>query len=349
MSAVHVTVATAIERGLEYLERVQMATGQFPMEVSVRRGSGPHGDQISVSPERSPFCTALIVTSLAQLEDTRRQLLTERAVAFLEREMERGSLWRYWCKGTPMHAQVPPDADDTACVSLALREAGRPVPENADLLIANRNRGGLFYTWFALRTGASSNPRWWWTVGGDVTWGRLVTFWRAGANRHDVDAVVNANVVRRLGERPETSAAVDWLLDIAEKSLEEKADKWYRSAAAFYYAVSKCHAQGMTRFGALSSRLAEVVSNQTHSDGSIGIDALQTAMFLSATSNFGMTLGPYRKSVEFLVGAQEDDGGWGSLPIYCDGRAAPLITFASRAATTGFAIEALSAWERRAS
>ncbi len=344
MTPVDLGSANAIDRGIAYLERVQLPSGQFPMEVTVRPFPGTPGARASVKPEQSPFCTALIIGSLLRLAHPRVRPLAERGLKFLEGEEQRGGLWRYWCKGSHLYDQVPPDADDTSCVSALLREAGRPVPDNDGLLIANRNEDGLFYTWFALRRKPTPTPRWLWIVGGDISWGRLVTFWRAGAARWDVDAVVNANVVHYLGERIETTSAIEWLLEIAHDGSEEASDKWYRSAAAFYYAVSRCYAKGMTRFGEVRPRLTEVMSTLTSDDGTIGGDVLQTAMFLCAVSNFGITPTAYRQSVELILGLQDKNGGWDPCPIYCDGRATPLITFASSAATTGFCLEALAGW-----
>ena len=309
------------------------------MDYSVHGGA--RGSAVS-QPELSPFCTSHIATSLALIADDRATLMIERSLQFLRAQMVRGGLWRYWCKDAPLHSQIPPDADDTACISDALLRLGRQPVDNRDLLIANRNRDGLFYTWMVPRFDSSLNARWWWIVLTDITPGRLFSFWRAGARRDDVDSVVNANVLRYLGIRPETARVIPWLRDIAERGGEESSDKWYRSRAAFYYAVSRCHASGIPGLSDLSDRMLKSFASVTAPDGMIGADVLQTAMALAAIINFDAPLGGHEKSFRYLASSQMDDGGWGAHPIYHDGRPQPQISWSSRAVTTGFCIEALA-------
>jgi hypothetical protein len=192
------------------------------------------------------------------------------------------------------------------------------------------------------RLDSSLNLRWWRAVLSDITWGRLHTFWHAGARRDDIDSVVNANVIRYMGPGAEADRVVPWLRDIIRRGNEESSDKWYRSRAAFYYAVSRCHASGIPGLSDLAEPMLVSFASVTSSDGMIGTDPLQTAMALCAIINFGQSPGRHASSFRYLESQQQNDGGWGAHPIYHDGRPIPLISWSSRAVTTGFCVEALA-------
>ena len=329
----------SIDRALDYLHESQLPSGQFPMEVTIR---DPVSGEARTASEMSPFCTSYIASSLGGLSDVRSTKMIAAALEFFEREKVRGGLWRYWCKAAPLHQQVPADVDDTACISEVLARLGNGGPNNESLLLANRSRDGLFYTWMVPRRDARIDLRWWWTILGDMNRGRAFDFWHGGAARDDVDGVVNANVLLYLGERKGTERVIAWLEEQSRERREASSDKWYRSTAAFYYALSRCFERGIESFASVKARMVEAFDDMVAPGGQVGGDPLQTALALCAIVNFGLPADRYEKSFAYLIEAQHDDGGWGSFPFYHDGRPAPLMSFASRAVTTGFCIEALS-------
>jgi hypothetical protein len=135
---------------------------------------------------------------------------------------------------------------------------------------------------------------------------------------------------------------IQWLLDVAEHGTEKESDKWYRSRAAFYYAVSKCYARGITRLEPAKKYFGKAMQTMLHGDGKIGGDVIQTALALCAHMNFGLSLGDISRSVDYLLSQQAADGSWESCPIYYDGRDIPQITHGSKVVTTGFCVEVLS-------
>jgi hypothetical protein len=226
-----------------------------------------------------------------------------------------------------------------------LRRATGKKIANEHLLIANRSASGLFYTWLVPRLRPVSSLEWWRVVLTDITIGRLTSFWNAGAKRDDIDSVVNANVVRYLAWRPETEAAIRWLHEVASQGKEKSSDKWYRSAAAFYYAVSRCHAariEGMSGFDAPFERYLE-------SKASLEANDLEAAMILCSLQNFKTQTDAQAQVATRLLASQSADGGWASFPVYFDGRDEPLISWGSRAVTTGFCLQALVRLDDRAS
>jgi len=311
------------------------------MEVSM---IGRAADQRA--PELSPFCTAYIAESLADCDDASAKVMVAKAVQFLEGEMGRGGLWRYWCKNAPLFSQIPPDVDDTASISSALRRLTGGAPDNRRLLVDNRNAEGLFYTWMIPRLKPVKSLHWWWLMLTDQTYGRAVTFWRSGASRDDVDSVVNANVLLYLGDVPETERVARWLREIAVAGEEEKTDRWYRSRPAFYYALSRCYSTGHAKLGDLATSLRRSFAEIVQPNGCIGSDILQTALALCAIENFKLPMDGYVASVRYLLEQQQDDGGWDWCPVYYDGRTEPQLSWGSRSVTAGFCIEALQKIQR---
>lgn len=336
----------AAGKGVQFLKTTQLPSGQFPMEVAMRTNSSDNPWSLDRTPELSPFCTAYIAESLARCDEKSDGELITRALTFLENEKGRGDLWRYWCKNAPLHSQIPPDVDDTACISHALKHLAGAAPNNRDLLLANKNADGLFYTWMIPRMAPVTSLRWWSLVLTDQTYGRAVTFWRSGASRGDIDSVVNANAVLYLGAIPETERATRWLRAIAEAGGEERTDRWYRSRPAFYFATSRCYSNGQGGFAELANFMRRSFLDITQADGSIGGDVLQTALALGAIRNFGVPLDGHVASLRFILEKQRLDGGWDWCPIYYDGRPHPVMAWGSRSVTTGFCIEALRGFAR---
>jgi hypothetical protein len=336
------SITSTIDRALDYLERCQLPSGQLPLEYKVRDGVPPRVGAPGVHSEQSPFSTAQTVIALQSINDSRLESLFRKALDFLEGQQTRGGLWRFWCRSAPLYDQIPPDVDDTACISHALRIGGRLVPDNEELLLANRRPDGLFYTWMTLRAERVSSMEWWKAMLADATYGRLIGFWKAGARRHHVDATVNANVVAYLGRRPETEAALRWLRSVAASGHEATADRSYRSAAAFYYAVSRCEGTAPGEILDLRDMIARSFGLENGGAALLSMNVLERAMALSALRKFGMHNEVEDLVAASIVSAQTADGSWPSYPIYYDGRDDPLISWGSSAVTTAFCIEALA-------
>jgi hypothetical protein len=196
------SVKEAVARGVGYLRRVQLPSGELPVLASG-------------TPDPSVFPTAVMAHSLsfAPAADGVRQ----RALDFLAAEMQPGGVWKHWPRAHPQHAFLLPDLDDTACASAVLSRAGRSIPDNRVLLMKNRNRRGLFRTWL-LRY---RHPL-----------AMYAFFTRTSAKPFDADAVVNANVLFYLGAIPEV---VEHLLAVLRENRERYCDKWYDNPFVVWY------------------------------------------------------------------------------------------------------------------
>lgn len=297
--------------------------------------------KLSGYPEKSPFCSTYIAHTLSLIDEPRAHRMLEKTLHFLEQQKQRGGLWRYWNNDAPLYWKIPPDVDDTACVSHLLQRAGRAVPDNKEFLFFNRDSRGLFYTWIIPRIGFWRRPRLLLTLLRDQNSGRAYSYWKEGASRDDVDSVVNANVLAYVGSRTETQSVIDYLLNLAQSRNEAASDKYYRSEVAFYYALGRCYSLGITRLSEAVELMIARFETIVRPDGSIGRDVLETSLAASALMAFGVSSPHLAPAIEFIASSQADDGGWPTCAFYYDGRPQPQVWWGSRAVTTGFCLEAI--------
>jgi hypothetical protein len=332
----------AIDRGLDFLRASQLPSGAFPIECTMYYRRHPDTGNPVVVPDDTPFVTSHIAYSLSQslsVGAADRDMLS-RAVEFLRREQIGAGVWRYWSKSSPTHAFIPPDVDDTDCISYLLDRFGG-APENKRLLLLNRDRRGLFYTWLIPRAVLTADARYWWMMMRDLNVARVFAFWRrTQARRDDIDAVVNANVLLYLGRRPETEAVINYLQQIVRDEREDTCDKWYRDQYAFYYAVSRTYAQGISGLEEVREAARVRLAARACADGRIGEHELHTALAVCALANFRVASPVLDRAAAYLLRTQQDDGGWPTGPFYFGGPKRD-VAWGSRALTTGFSVEAL--------
>lgn len=328
----------AIQRGVEFLARSQLPSGEFPVLAS----SDPKMEE-GCAPDPSVFPTAVMAQALSRVPQA--QAIHARALDFLLCEMDSSGLWRHWTRAHPHHRQLPPDLDDTSCASSALRAAGRRFPDNRRLLLANRTRGGLFFTWIAPR------PAWAGVAHARVTLRQFrhlptlfMFFRRTSAAPRDVDAVVNANCLFYLGDHPGSDGVTEHLLAILRRGAEEECDKWYDNPFVIWYFLSRALAGRSAEAGAI---IAERLSRFPPST------ALEAA--LAACAQLSWQVLPPADAIRGLLDRQRDSGGWPRAALYHGGRSrrrdggfeAPhpdTPRWGSEALTTAFALEALSLW-----
>lgn len=326
----------AVERGLAFLASSQLGDGAFNVFASTDPTLAT-----GCTPDPSVFPTALIAHSLSFSEGA--GAIRERAFGFLLAEMDRNGLWRHWTRDHPHSSELPPDLDDTSCASAVLEQAGRQFRANRPLLLANRNKRGLFHTWVAPR------PRWTGMAHMKIVLAQLrhaptlaMFFRKTSAAPGDVDAVVNANTLHYLGRRAETENVVAWLLDILAEGREESCDKWYDSRLAVWYFMSRALSSSAPEAGAPIARHILASSPST---------ALELALAICGLNYWRQPVPEL--FVERLLEAQRSDGAWPRGPLYHGGRERkPDGSFAqphpdtprwgSEELTTAFCIEALS-------
>jgi hypothetical protein len=308
----------SIARGIAFLARAQQADGGF-LNLFHYRDMPP----IEVG---NVFPAALIAHSLSFAPEG--QAVAARALDFLAAEASPEGVWQHWSSGEPHQFFLPPDVDDTACASAALRRGCRPVPGNEALLFANRNRRGLFYTWFTWR------PRWSGWQHFRLVWPQrrhLAVLWpmftRTTASIHNVDAVVNANALFYLGERAETVAIPPYLVDVLAADGEEECDTWYPSRFVVWYFFSRALAPARGEAARLMRSKLEAAAPRS---------PLDMAAVQCARLDWQM---PADEAITALLeGSQLPSGAWPAEHLY----RGKDCYWGSEAVTTGFVVEALA-------
>jgi hypothetical protein len=259
-----------------------------------------------------------------------------------------GSCWKFWTRGHPGFANIPPDVDDTSVVSMALRDAGHVVAGNEQILLANTDPGGLFYTWIQPGLRHAKNPASW---SAPMLWfapniGKR-SFYRAGeARRGDVDLVVNTNVVCLLAGFPrETKAARDWIMQALSDGSAERLDRYYQSEEAFLYAVSRCLRAGVQGLDGAASLVADKVRAKIGPDGSVAGSAQRTALAAISLATADSSAEQLRNVSGFLRSKQRADGGWLGEAYYYGGWSRDL-SWGGDALATAFCLEAQSILDR---
>ena len=299
----------ALARGVAFLAQAQLPTGELRVFASGK-------------PDPSVFPTAIAAHSLSFAPQAAK--VRGRALDFLVAEMEPRALWKHWTREHPFHHQLPPDLDDTSCASSALARAQRSFPDNRALLLRNRRRDGLFYTWKLTRE-QLRHPL--------VC---LAFFSRTSARPFDVDAVVNANVLHYLGDVPEVAA---YLLRVLREDRESQCDKWYENRFAVWYFFSRALFRNTPEAEELiATKIAAAKPS----------NALEHALAVCALRDWN-----HAADVTPLLALQLESGAWPAAPLYHGGRARRRDgTFApphpdtphwgSEELTTAFCIEALA-------
>jgi len=311
-SAIH----RAIEKGVAYLESAQLPSGEIPIEISPIPEM--NGECVLDS---AVFPAALAARALSITPSAER--LRSRALDFLLRQMNPEGLWCYPCSESPHYDYVPLDTDDTAIASTALAAAGRRFPNNRALLLAHRERSGLFRTWIV---------RWWRHP--------LMTyrFFQYTADLRDVDAVINANVVIYLGICEETRPAIEHMLAVLRANREMMSTIWYGSRFTVWYFFSQALHE-------IAPEAGEMIVPRI--EATVPVNSLELAVAASTLLLWNRVpdVGP-------LIEAQLPSGAWPRAGFYhmghrrLDSQPKPPW-WGSEALTTVFAVEALTRYFNR--
>lgn len=336
-------VQQAIGKGLAYLRAHQYPNGEFCAYIS---GDDPMQDWCQ--PDSTVFPSALIGACLLHLKG--REGVDEplqRTAAFLRAQMARGGTWNHFTRHHPLYAICPMDADDTVCVSSFLSACGVDFPQdqNRALLLHNRRRDGLFYTWFsfhrrfyvhfgrhhlALRGRVFKNPF------------KTLMFWRQmECKPDDVDAVVNANVLYYLNNISNKEIIINNLINILKQGREGDCDKWYRHPFSVYYFISRNVAAGLIPKEDVAPLIEARIRAKAAAGGALGDTPLHTALALSTLLNLGTARDLVEMAAHSLIRTQQDEGCWPRWRLYYGGPK-ELTGYGSEEISTAFCLEALA-------
>lgn len=334
-------IEAAISKGLDYLEDHQFPNGEFCCFMS---GDDPM--QGWTHHETMLFPTMLVCQSLLYLPQTEQvKNMTIQAGWFLRYFMERGGVWSHCTPNHPYYYVFPLDVDCTASIADLLKALGIDFPEASckKMMLANRNRKGLFYTWFTLRFAFNPMRHYWRLALRELIFPiKSFLFWtRFECAHNDIDAVVNANVLCYLGEAEETKPVVNWLLQIIKEGKETKCDKWYCTPTSVYYFISHCIAIGIKGLEPIRETMISRILALRNNDGSIAVSALETALNMCSLINLEYTGEALAQASRHLAQTQQKRGNWPRWRLYYGGPKM-LSGYGSEELSTAFCLQALS-------
>ncbi len=292
--------------------------------------------------DSSAFVTSFVLYGLTHVDRAAVADIVAKAASFLIAEMEFGGVWRYWSSRQHKHSRLPPDIDDTACISFALQRAGFRRPRNGWAFRGNRDAEGRFKTWLFV---TSRNRADLWFAFARSVGDRQARLRNAKVatpddedsrfrvmhiDRDDVDPVANANAVLYLGERADTLPAIRFVIDAVLH--ESPRSLYYEDPLALYYAVARAHRHSSPRLSAVAQPIvARILERAGRPEP---LHALHATLAASALLTFQPASELTATLLRRLVDTQRDDGGWDAYPFY--------NVWGSEELTTGLCLEALA-------
>ena len=327
-------LSVAVSRAVGFLSDAQLPSGEYRLFAAA-----DHEMARNCRFDSSPFATTFILHSLRFLHTNKVDEMIKKGVNYLSTEIEGPGLLRYWSSCNSLHEILPPDADDTCCASYILNLYDRPFPPNREIIGANINPDGLFYTWFAPRNSMPKmiNETLLASIGKESIFNLY-----ASGELNKVDHAVNVNVIQYLGESITTIRAIDSVIDTVATAQERACSTSYPEVITFYYLISRAFFAGVHSFGKIRKTLIRRLLSMQGADGGFGNELL-TSLAVCTMENFQKETDARDKAVEYILSSQRKDGSWRKLPLYLG----PAPYYGSEELTTALCIEALFRYEQK--
>ncbi|WP_146151344.1 hypothetical protein [Chitinophaga niastensis] len=292
------------------------------------------------------FITSVIGSCLLPLsKTTAAEPILSRVTDYLRYQMVGGGVWNFFSTVHPMRRILPYDGDSLSFASNFLLERGVQIPErnNKQLLLDNRARNGLFYTWFVLHPKLHTNRTLWrLSLRGLRT--PVAYFLFMIRNAGHIDLGVNASVLSYLGDIPEVAPVINEVIRVIASNEEDDCDEWYRNPFAIYYLISRAYNRGVKKLQPVVSPIIERILATASADGQLGKSIFYTALGVTTLINFGCKSKELHQAISFLIKHQGKHGEWPRwLFFYIN----PTIAYGwgSEELTTAFCVEAIARYK----
>lgn len=341
MNNLQLKLDLAINNGVTYLHQHQFPNGEFCCYIG-------HEDNLKDTiPYSTVFPTSLICYSLLNLQHLQKvKEIVGLSGTFLQFQSMRAGVWNNFTTWSPLFPLCPADVDNTSCASKVLTGIGREYPDNRDILLANRNNSGLFYTWYTLRPNTILNKDYWLLILREYKnpIGSLLFWHKFECNRNDVDAVVNANVLFYLGLDNATRPIINYLKDIIDKNKEGNCDLWYRNPFTIYYFFTRIYKEGIEELAPIKEPIIKRILSTSKEDGSFGESILDTALGIISLLHLNYYSKTVDQAISYLIKNQSPYGNWVRWAVFYGGPK-QLSCFGSEEMTTAFCLEALALYQ----
>jgi hypothetical protein len=335
----------SIRKGIAFLYRHQLHHGEFLNYVSRTEDmTGP------CWAESLTYNTSLICYSLSFLSDYREaDEMISKSIHFLNAHMQYG-VWNFFSKTNRYFSVLPFDVDSTSLAAAVFRDRGLPHEADAlttKIVLANRSRKGMFYTWIVPRISAVYSKLFL-RIGVHVLFSpiRHSIFWYLSNCRYsNVDAGINANVLFYLKERPETQPVIALIIKVINENRESSCDKWYNNPFVIYYFFSRNYFHGIDKLQPICQPIIDRVVAQAKEDGRLGNNLFETGLGVCVLLNLNFRSAVLEKAVQYIINAQNEYGQWERWAHYSAGDGSNAY-FGSEEITTALCLEALVRYKK---
>jgi hypothetical protein len=307
-------IKAALGRGLAFLDKQQEADGSF-----VSFSSASTQPFQSLRSWQTTFVPALMLASLAGIQESLALHIRERLAGFLLKQKDANEAFNYWAKDAPEYQTMPypNDLDDTFCALAALYLHDPALIDEAvlakviKLLLATETTvGGPYRTWLVP---PDSQPIW-----------------------LDIDVAVNSNIAYFLSLTGSTLPKLDEVMGRAILS-DTFSSPYYPSVYAFIYYFARA-------YGGPHKAQLLLKARQLQAAASTDLDR---ALCLSARLQLDETQ-DLKNAANELIAAQQRDGSWPAAVFYADPvKNGQLYYNGGAALTTAFVLEALQLYSQK--
>ena len=332
----------SIYAAVHYLAEHQLPNGEFLTYIA------PDDKMLQwCVPDSNTFIPALIGNCLMPLEAAFPEItaMLDKTDAFLQYQMMRGGVWHFFSRWHPQFKYLPPDTDDTVTISTYFRKRKKQHFDNTAMLLANRTKKGLFYTWYTLHPTFTRYPRVYWRlILRELKYPvHTLLYWIKGDHsRNDVDAIVNANAIYYLGYCTTTAPIVRYLATIIKDNKEAGSDKWYLNPIAYFYFIARLYTLPNVPAALTDIRplLIEKTVTAINDSASFADCDMEIALSLSALVNLEYSDNNYLSHLAAqLISRQQTAGNWERHILGTHPK--KIIGWGSEETTTALAAEAL--------
>lgn len=336
-------ISKAIDRGLSYLVSHQFPNGEFCTYYSP---DDPMKEWCV--PDSTVFPTSIIANTLLVLQERQEvKTIYSKTIPFLIYQRMRYGTWQHFTKWHKLFPVSPPDIDNTIFAYSFLKSQSTDSPDPSQLILANHNRNGVLYTWFAFRMEKNGNSQYWRLILRELKRPiKTLAFWQINdCRRNDVDLGVNLNVLSFLGKRKATEPIIEFISkQIIHKDVI-KTDGWYRSPIILYYLFSRNAKHKIEAFINIYPLIIENILDHYKPAKGFNDTILETALAITSLINLSYRGVEIDEGISFLLKSQAENGEWARSIFFYSGPK-QVVGWGSEELTTGFCLEALALYDK---
>ncbi|MCH5597641.1 hypothetical protein [Niabella ginsengisoli] len=336
-------IDTSINKGINYLYHHQFPNGEFVCYIAPDEAM-----QEWCVPDSVTCITAIIGSCLLPFQNRPEvEHMLTKATGFLTYQMMRGGVWQYFTRWHHLYKYLPPDTDDTALISAFLKARKVTFPDNTPMLLMNRAKNGLFYTWFTLHGNFLKYSRTYWRLIARELKSPIKTllYWtQRDHRRNDIDLIVNSNITCYLGYNKITQPVVKYIIDIIKQNQELESEKWYINRLVYYYFLSRLFKLNIPDLNETRDILQDRIFEEISKRKTFHECDVEIGLAISALLNIGSTSEKIGQYAERLVELQAHTGEWRRHELASG--PARILVWGSEEATTGLCIEALHLYQK---